>query len=67
MWIVCEEIVGHGTITANGGNGGGSSGSGGGGGSGGRISIQTENDNKFNITLRAYGGKFSLLYVLGYS
>jgi len=49
--------VGHGKVTANGGDGGGSTGSAGGGGSGGRISVQTENHNKFNITLQAYGGK----------
>ena len=49
--------MGHGKVTANGGDGGGSTGSAGGGGSGGRISVQTENHNKFNITLQAYGGK----------
>ncbi|KAL4226615.1 hypothetical protein ACF0H5_014598 [Mactra antiquata] len=56
IWIVCEEIVGHGTITANGGNGGGVTGQAGGGGSGGRISVQCDNVNKFNITLKAFGG-----------
>ncbi|XP_076091252.1 uncharacterized protein LOC143063127 [Mytilus galloprovincialis] len=52
VWIVCDEVVGHGVITANGGNGNGQ----GGGGSGGRISIQSSNTNKLNITLKAYGG-----------
>lgn len=54
VWIVCDEVVGHGVITANGGNGNGQ----GGGGSGGRISIQSSNTNKLNITLKAYGGRF---------
>jgi len=53
---VCEEIVGHGTITANGGNSGGPTGAAGGGGAGGRVSVQCDNINKFNITMKAYGG-----------
>ena len=57
VWIVCEEIVGHGKISANGGNGGGSYSNGGGGGGGGRISIKADNVNKLNITLNAWGGK----------
>lgn len=52
-------IVGHGTITANGGNGGGAQGQAGGGGAGGRISVQCDNVKKFNITMQAYGGKRS--------
>ena len=58
VWIVCEEIIGHGWITANGGNGGGTTAVAGGGGSGGRISIVADNVNKLNITLEAHGGKF---------
>lgn len=57
MWIVCEEIVGHGFINTNGGNGNGQ----GGAGSGGRISIQSSNTNKLNVTLKSYGGKCPLL------
>ena len=53
MWIYCDEVIGHGVITANGGNGTGQ----GGGGGGGRISIQSANINKLNITLKSYGGK----------
>lgn len=53
VWIYCDEVVGHGVITANGGNGTGQ----GGGGGGGRISIQSSNIYKLNITLKAYGGK----------
>jgi hypothetical protein len=56
IYIHCEEIVGHGTLTANGGNGGGPLGSAGGGGAGGRISVQCDNILKFNITMQAYGG-----------
>ena len=56
IWITCEEVVGHGTITANGGNGGGVTSQAGGGGAGGRISVQCDNVDKFNITMRAYGG-----------
>ena len=47
MWIVCEEIVGHGFINTNGGNGNGQ----GGAGSGGRISIQSSNTNKLQFYL----------------
>ena len=42
---------------ANGGNGGGTSKQAGGGGGGGRISIETTNANKLNITLEAHGGE----------
>jgi hypothetical protein len=52
--FVCEEIVGHGFINTNGGNGNGQ----GGAGSGGRISIQSSNTNKLNVTLKSYSGKF---------
>ncbi|KAH3816402.1 hypothetical protein DPMN_117918 [Dreissena polymorpha] len=56
IWITCEDIVGRGTIEANGGNGGGPAGAAGGGGAGGRISVQCTNIAKFNITMHAYGG-----------
>ena len=59
IWIECEEIIGHGKMSANGGNGGGSTALGGGGGGGGRISIKADNVNKLNITLDAYGGKIA--------
>lgn len=61
VWIHCEEIVGHGLITANGANGNGI----GGGGAGGRISIQASNTNKFNITLKAHGGGLNGKYFMG--
>ena len=56
-------------MSANGGNGGGTVSVGGGGGGGGRISITSDNVNKLNITLDAYGGKcvhLGLLYLFGY-
>lgn len=56
---MCEEIVGHGLLTAIGGEGNKDSTVQGGGGAGGRISIQSRNINKLNITLQAYGGVFS--------
>lgn len=56
---MCEEIVGHGLLTATGGEGNKDSTVQGGGGAGGRISIQSRNINKLNITLQAYGGVFS--------
>ena len=43
---------------ANGGNGRGTSKQAGGGGAGGRISIETTNAHKLNITLEAHGGEF---------
>lgn len=58
VWIICEEIIGHGTVTANGGNGGGVPDKAGGGGAGGRISVQCENVLKFNITMKAHGGNY---------
>ena len=61
IWIECEEIIGHGRMSANGGNGGGSYSVGGGGGGGGRISIKSDNVNKLNITLDAYGGEYLVL------
>ena len=57
IWIECEEIIGHGWMYANGGNGRGTSKQAGGGGGGGRISIETTNANKLNITLEAHGGE----------
>ena len=54
-------------MSANGGNGGGTVSVGGGGGGGGRISITSDNVNKLNITLDAYGGKcvhLGVLYLL---
>lgn len=60
IWIVCEEIVGHGLLTAIGGEGNKDSTVQGGGGAGGRISIQSKNINKLNITLQAYGGVYTL-------
>lgn len=56
---MCEEIVGHGLLTAIGGEGNKDSTVQGGGGAGGRISIQSKNINKLNITLQAYGGVYS--------
>lgn len=56
MYLLCEEIVGHGTIFAVGGNGSMTRGYYGGGGSGGRIAISSENVDKLNITLVARGG-----------
>ena len=44
-------------MSANGGSGGGSYSVGGGGGGGGRISIKSDNVNKLNITLDAWGGE----------
>ena len=57
IWIECEEIIGHGWMYANGGNGRGTSKQAGGGGAGGRISIETTNAHKLNITLEAHGGE----------
>ena len=60
IWIECEEVVGHGKMTANGGDGNAATHNHvtyqGGGGAGGRISIQSKNINKLNITMHAYGG-----------
>ena len=57
IWITCDEIIGHGRMSANGGNGGGWYQRGGGGGGGGRIAIKSDNVNKLNITLDAWGGQ----------
>ena len=64
IWIECKEIIGHGRMSANGGKGGGSYSVGGGGGGGGRISIKSDNVNKLNITLDAYGGEYLVMMVI---
>ena len=64
IWIECEEIIGHGRMSANGGKSGGSYSVGGGGGGGGRISIKSDNVNKLNITLDAYGGEYLVMKVM---
>ena len=66
MWIECEEVIGHGSIHANGGNGLNNQHGQGGGGAGGRIAISSNNINKLNITMDAYGGRFSLDYFRSY-
>ena len=62
MWIKCEQILGHGTITARGGRGGFNGKVSGGGGGGGRISIQTFDIAKFNVTILAPGGMYKCLF-----
>ena len=54
---MCEEIIGHGLLTARGGDGNKDSIAQGGGGAGGRVSLQSRNINKLNITMQAYGGQ----------